>query len=322
MNLHQTHSYIPLIPLSVPSEYKSKFIKNYQLLTHSTDRLFLFSADHKIEHLNLDFYGPNISPESMKPEHIFNLANKGYIGGLETQLGLISRYGAKYNNIPYIVKLNSKTNTIPQKFNDPLSQSLWTVKNVIDFEKNSNSNICGIGLTIYLGSEYENIMLEQAAQDIWEAHRSGLVTILSIYPKGINVKDEKSFELISGAAGLANALGADFVKLKTPDPTLSNISRNKSSTELLKIITQSAGNTKVICSDENKRNSISQLQEIYDQITVGGISGYSIGRNIFQRSSIEAIALTQAINLLLYQRADLQNAINAYESSIKNNNYI
>ncbi len=102
------------IPADVPVHAHDEFRKNYTLLTRDTGNLFLFSADHKIEHLDTDFHGPNVDPAAHDPHHLFSLASKGDIGGMATQLGLIARYGNQYPDITYVAKLNSKTNLIPR----------------------------------------------------------------------------------------------------------------------------------------------------------------------------------------------------------------
>ena len=97
-------------PLTVPPAKIAAYLKNYELATKKTGRLFLFAGDQKVEHLNDDFFGKNVNPEDNDPEHLFKIANAARIGVFATQLGLIARYGANYNKIPYLVKLNSKTN--------------------------------------------------------------------------------------------------------------------------------------------------------------------------------------------------------------------
>ena len=46
-----------------------------------------------------------------------------------------------------------------------------TVADVIEFKQNSDLAIAGIGLTVYLGSEYEHEMLSTAAKTIFQAHQ-------------------------------------------------------------------------------------------------------------------------------------------------------
>ena len=50
---NQNHCFVPA---DVPERKQNIFIKNYNAITRNTDRLFLFSCDHKIEHLNKTTY--------------------------------------------------------------------------------------------------------------------------------------------------------------------------------------------------------------------------------------------------------------------------
>jgi fructose-bisphosphate aldolase / 6-deoxy-5-ketofructose 1-phosphate synthase len=293
-----------MIPADVPLSAHQEYTKNYQILTKGADRLLLFAADHKIEHLDKDFYGPSINTAAHHPEHIFHIASKGYIGALATQLGLIARYGNNYPNVHYIAKLNSKTNIIPTKAHDPLSKQLWTIEQVMALKQQTGLSICGIGLTVYIGSTYESIMLEQAAQTLFEAHQHGLITILWMYPRGIFVADERSADLIAGAAGIANCLGADFAKINQPTATDKD-----TSTQLLKRAVEAAGNTKIICAGGEAYAPQKLLQELHEQLTIAGTAGAGIGRNIYQHSLKDAIALTHALYSIIYHNAPIESAL-------------
>jgi len=72
----------------------------------------LFAGDQKVEHLNDDFYGEEVPEGDADPEHLFKIASQAKIGVFATQLGLIARYGMDYKNVPYLVKVNSKTNLV------------------------------------------------------------------------------------------------------------------------------------------------------------------------------------------------------------------
>lgn len=300
-----------LIPADVPIAMEQEFINNYSRITKNTQRLFIFSCDQKIEHLNDDFYGADIHSDTLHPEHMFRIAQQGTIGALATHLGLINRYAKQYSSVNYIVKLNAKTNIISPEHRDPISQNLWDVYQVIAIKKESSLTICGIGLTVYLGSEFEPTMLEQAAQNIYEAHQHGLVAILWIYLRGKTVIDEQDGNLIAGAAGVANSLGADFVKIKPPQAT-----KILNSPQLLKIITATAGNTQVICAGGKRKNPQLFLEELYDQIHIGNTAGCAIGRNIFQRSLSQAIAMTQAVSCIVYNNMDVKTVLKDFEGKI------
>jgi DhnA family fructose-bisphosphate aldolase class Ia len=292
------------IPADVPEKKYDNFVKNYTAITRNTNRLFLFSCDHKIEHLNNDFYGEGISPQALHPEHMFRIASQGNVGAMATHLGLLTRYAHHYPTVHYIAKLNATTNLVPGEQADPHSTLLWTVDDVIDFKNNNKASIAGVGITVYLGSEYEAEQLQQAAQVISEAHREGLVAIVWMYPRGKAICDEHNPNLIAGATGVALSLGADFVKIKVPAHT-EILTRAQS----LKIACATAGNTKVICSGGKTRNAEEFLHELYEQIHVGDAAGTATGRNIFQRPLAQGIALTNAIAAIVYDNVDLKTSI-------------
>ncbi len=293
------------IPADVPNKAETEYRTNYAAITHNTQRLFLFSCDQKIEHMNDDFMVSDIPADAKNPEHLFRIADQGRIGAMATHLGLIARYGKKYPNINYMVKLNGKTNLIDTKQRDPRNALLYSVHDVKKLKEHSNLAIRGIGLTIYLGSEYEHETLAQAAQAVFDAHHHGLVTILWIYIRGKNIADEQDPHLIAGAAGVAHALGTDFVKIKPPKST-----PDMDSAHHIKTVTVAAGNTGVICSGGKKQKPEIFLQELYDQIQIGGARGCATGRNIFQHSLQDAINMTNAISAIVLDNAHVKNALN------------
>jgi DhnA family fructose-bisphosphate aldolase class Ia len=294
------------IPADVPQHAERDFIDNYYAITKNSDRLFLFSCDQKIEHLH-DAFDPDkktIHEDALHPEHLFKIAAQGDIGAMATQLELIARYGKQHSTINYIAKLTSKTNLISSSQKDPVSAPLWSVADVVTVKNDAQLFIRGIGVTIYLGSEFEDEMLSFASEAIFDAHQQGLVAILWMYPRGKAVKDETDAHLLAGAAGAANALGADFVKIKAPAST-----DTESSAERLKEIVAAAGNTRVICAGGEQLPAEKYIQTLYEQLTIGGTAGTATGRNIFQHSLPQAIAMTRAISTLVYHGATPQKAM-------------
>ena len=123
------------IPLTVPKEQESTFREHYEKITHGTDRFFLFAGDQKIEHLNADFSGPEIPDECSNPTHLFEIAAASPIGAFATQLGRIALYGHSYQDINYIVKMNSKTILISTNQAEPVSRALWSVEDIVQFKQ-------------------------------------------------------------------------------------------------------------------------------------------------------------------------------------------
>lgn len=297
-----------LVPADVPQEYVQEYIKNYSLVTHDSGRLMLFAGDQKIEHLNKDFYGEGISEEDGDPIHLFNIASRGKIGVFATQLGLIAKYGKDFPNIPYLVKFNSKTNLVKTDQKEPLSSSMMAIEGVMRFKKSSGLTICGIGYTIYLGSEYEDIMLHEASKYVFEAHQHGMISVLWIYPRGKAIKDEKDPDLIAGAAGVAACLGSDFVKVNTPKK------EGEDSAELLKRVVKAAGRTKLICAGGTSIEVEAFLSGLYKQIHVGGALGNATGRNIHQKPLDEALKFCNAIYAITVENKTVEEAMKIYKS--------
>lgn len=295
------------VPLGVPLEVEDIYIRNYQMITKETGRLMLFAGDQKVEHLNNDFYGENIHIDDANPEHLFKIATKAKIGVFATQLGLVSTYGRDYPDIPYLVKLNSKSNLIKTNQMDPISKHWIDIEQIVQFRKQSGLRIVGVGYTIYLGSEYENLMLGEAAQMIYEAHQNGLITVLWIYPRGKAVKDEKDPHLIAGAAGVGACLGSDFVKVNYPKQ------QEKESKEIFKEAIMAAGRTKVLCAGGPSVDVKAFLQRLHDQIFISGAAGNATGRNIHQKSIEEAIRMCNAISAITYKGMETEEAMLIYK---------
>jgi fructose-bisphosphate aldolase/6-deoxy-5-ketofructose 1-phosphate synthase len=294
-----------IIPADVPKNAVNTYSDNYAAITHGTGRLMLFACDQKMEHLNNDFHGPNIHPDAQNPEHIFRIAQQGRIGALATHLGLIARYGKNYTSVNYIVKLNGKTDLIKSEIQDPYSKSLWDVEDVIEFQKTSGLNIRGVGYTIYLGSSFEHKMLADAAEIVRKAHEHGLIALLWIYARGKSITDDQDPKLLAGAAGVAASLGSDFVKIKAP----KNV-------DDLRIITAAAGNTNVICAGGQTTPPEQFFQILYDQLHTGGTAGNATGRNIFQKSLPQAVAMTNGIAALIFDNADVKTALTMYSKTL------
>ena len=294
------------IPLDVPPEEQERYRENYQTITHGTGRLMLFAGDQKIEHLNDDFAGEGIHPDDADPEHLFRIANRGRIGVFATQLGMIARYGGDYRDVPYLVKLNSKTNLVGISQRDPLSSELHHVRQAVDLRDRTGLSILGVGYTVYLGSEYEPMMLYQAAQIVNHAHQNGLVTVLWMYPRGRAVKDERDPHMVAGAAGVAAALGSDFAKVNPP-----KVGGSLDAT-LLQEAVAAAGRTGVVCAGGSQASVPEFLQQLHDQIHVGGTVGNATGRNIHQRSLDEAVRFCNAISAITFDDVSVDEAIRIY----------
>ena len=295
-----------IVPMDVPKKFRETYIRNYLEITKESGHLMLFAGDQKVEHLNKDFFGDGIPADDNDPEHLFRIASKAKIGVFATQLGIIARYGMSYPDIPYLVKVNSKTDLVKTSQSDPFSGEWFDFQQVIDFRDNSGLKILGVGYTIFLGSEYEAEMLYQAAQLVYNAHQHGLISVMWIYPRGKAVNDEKDPHLIAGATGIALCLGADFVKVNYPQK------EGHDSKEIFKEAVLAAGRTKVVCAGGSSKDAKAFLQELHDQINVSGAAGNATGRNIHQKPLAEAIRMCNAVFAITVEGATVEEALKIY----------
>lgn len=296
-----------IVPLDVPKAMRDTYVKNYMEITKGTGRLMLFAGDQKVEHLNDDFFGEGVPEDDADPEHLFKIASKAKIGVFATQLGLIARYGMDYKDIPYLIKVNSKTHLVETSQADPFSNLWYDVDQVAEFKENSGLDILGVGYTIYLGSEFEAEMLVQAAQVIYDAHQHGMVSVLWIYPRGTAVKDEKDPHLIAGATGVGACLGSDFVKVNYPKK------EEAKSAEIFKEAVKAAGRTRVVCAGGTSDEAEAFLKKLYDQIHISGAQGNATGRNIHQKSLDEAVHMCNAVYAITVEDASVEQALKVYK---------
>jgi DhnA family fructose-bisphosphate aldolase class Ia len=290
-------------------------MRNMNSATAGTGRMNLFACDQKIEHLNDDFYdgGKNIPFSSNDPEHFFKVGQAahaaGTIGVLAGQLGLISQYARDYPDIPYLVKLNSKSHMVKTSQRDPISQAMWDLDDVMALVSNG-INVVGIGYTVYIGSEFEHEMLTEAANFIRQAHELGMIAVVWMYPRGKAVADEMDPQLISGAAGVAACIGADFAKVNYPN-SFDGMDRFES----LRVAVEAAGRTGIICSGGGSLPARDFLERLWGQINVSKCNGAATGRNIHQKETKEAVRMAAACDAIICRGASVDEALAIFEGN-------
>ena len=300
-----------MVPADVPDELIDTYVENYLNATAGTGSMNLFACDQKIEHLNDDFYGEGIPLSSNDPAHLFEIGDlsfaEGTLGVLAGQLGLIAQYARDAPDLPYLVKLNSKTNLVKTAQRDPVSMAMWDMDDVMSLVHNG-INVVGIGYTVYLGSEHEHEMLTEAATFIRQAHELGMLAVVWMYPRGQAVADEKDPQLIAGAAGVAACIGADFAKVNYPRPF-----EGMTAPESLGIAVEAAGRTGIICSGGGSMPPMEFLQRLHDQIHVSGCRGAATGRNIHQKGTEEAVRMAAACHAIICEGASVDEALALYQ---------
>ncbi|MCG2690318.1 aldolase [Candidatus Parcubacteria bacterium] len=286
------------IPLDVPFDKKEDYLLNYKKATFENKGMFIIAGDQRIEHLNKDFFGKNISQDDATPEHLFKIAQsvKGIV--LAVQLGLISSFADNYREINYLVKLNSKTDLL--KGGEPFSEILNSVNDVVKFALESKLKVVGVGYTIYLGSVFESKMLKEVAKVIKEAHQNGLLVVLWVYPRGKAIKDEKNPDLLAGSVAVAGVLGADFVKLQFPE-------KKRALKKFLSQAVKTAGHCKIVSAGGEAIKPEKYLKRIKEQLQLGSF-GVACGRNLHQKGLEEAVKFAQTIKKIILNRPACRQA--------------
>jgi fructose-bisphosphate aldolase/6-deoxy-5-ketofructose 1-phosphate synthase len=115
------------------------------------------------------------------------------------------------------------------------------------------------------------------------------------------VTDEKSCQLIAGAAGVGACLGADFVKVNFPG-----------NAEAFKEAILAAGRTKVVCAGGSSTDVEAFLRKLYEQIHVSGAAGNATGRNVHQKPLEEAVRMCNAIYAITVEGKKVEEAMREY----------
>jgi class I fructose-bisphosphate aldolase len=230
---------------------------NLGKITKGGKALYL-AYDQGLEHGPSDFNDKNVNPS-----YILDIVKKGGYNAVILQKGIAEKYNDKIKrlNIPLILKLNGKTNLVK---GEPVSRQLCSVEEAL------NLGAAALGYTIYIGSKYESVMLQEFERIQKEAHKKGIPVIAWIYPRGKSVKEKKSSELMAYAARTGLEIGADIIK----------INYNGKFKDLQWAV-KSAGKVKVVIAGGMKKGEKLLLKQA-KEIMKAGCIGLAIGRNILK----------------------------------------
>lgn len=247
---------------------------NLNKITTKGKCLFL-AYDQGLEHGPIDFNDKNVDPK-----YIIDIAKKGKYNGIVFQKGIAEKYNReiKQSKIPLIVKLNGKTNLFK---GEPISRQLCTVSEAVKLGAKA------VGYTIYIGSDYEDEMLQEFENIQREAHKKRLPVIVWVYPRGKSLeKNKHKQELMVYAARTGLEIGADIIKIQY-------VGKSKD----LQWAVKSAGKTKVVVAGGIKKGEkelLKQVREIMDS----GCIGLAIGRNVWQHS--KPLEITKKVKKIIW----------------------
>lgn len=252
-----------------------------------TDGKTLFLAqDQGLEH------GPReLEGETLNPDYIFNIAEKGEFDGFICQKGLAEKYGDSYKtNI--ILKVNGKTTLGPK--DDPYSPITCSVKKAVDLGAKA------IGFTNFPGSKYQNKIFEDFRQVQEEAHDFGLPVTSWMYPRGETIKNDVDKDVLAYSARIGLELGADMLKMKY-----------NGNPKDMEYQVKCGGKAKMLMAGGPKANSSKDFLKQVEEVNGAGAHGFAIGRNIWLHES--PIEMSKAIRDVQLRGKDVYTALKRLE---------
>jgi fructose-bisphosphate aldolase, class I len=267
-----------------------------------TGKMVILPVDQGFEHGPARSFAPN--PAAYDPHYHFQMAIDAGLNAYAAPLGMLEQGASTFaGQIPLILKMNSANS-----WARPRDQAVTA-----SVEDALKLGCSAIGFTVYPGSDDFFAMAEEFRELTLEAKSVGLAVVLWSYPRGGDItKDgETALDVGAYAAHIAALLGAHIIKVKLPTDHLEqpdakkvyekhDIAR-KTQTDRVKHVVQSCFNGKriVVFSGGATKGE----ESIYDDaraIRDGGGNGTIIGRNTFQRSREDALAmLDKIINIYL-----------------------
>jgi class I fructose-bisphosphate aldolase len=274
----------------------------YRLLTAGTlagtGKLVILPVDQGFEHGPIRSFATN--PSAHDPLYHFQLAIDAGCNAYAAPLGFLEAGAADHaGQVPLILKLNNSDSLSKVA---PCSALTGSVDDALRL------GCVGIGFTIYPASELRNTMYQELRELTLEAKAKGLAVIVWSYPRGsgISKEGETAIDVAAYAAHIACQLGAHVVKIKPPTAHIEQPEAKKeiekakipigTLAERVRYCVQAAfaGRRIVIFSGGAAKGNDEVLEEIR-QLNQGGSFGSIVGRNAFQRSHADGVALLKQI---------------------------
>ncbi|MGP9791069.1 class I fructose-bisphosphate aldolase [Roseinatronobacter sp. NSM] len=261
-----------------------------------TGKMIILPVDQGFEHGPARTFAPN--PAAYDPHYHYQLAIDAGLNAYAAPLGMIEAGADTFaGQIPTILKVNSANSLM----SDTAGKNQAITGSVDDALR---LGCAAIGFTIYPGSDCALGMFEEISAMREEAAAKGVATVIWSYPRGeaITKDGETAIDVAAYAAQIAALLGAHVIKIKlSTDHLMLPEAKKVYEDQKIDIATQAArvkhcmqasfnGRRIVVFSGGAKKGEDS----VYDDaraIRDGGGNGSIIGRNSFQRSREDALAM-------------------------------
>lgn len=273
-----------------------------------TGKLVILPVDQGFEHGPARSFAMN--PAAYDPHYHYQLAIDAGLSAYAAPLGPLEAGAATFaGSIPLILKMNSANSL--SRLKEGADQAVTA--SVDDALRLGAS---AIGFTIYPGSDAMFGQYEEIRELSREAKSKGIATVIWSYPRGgdISKKGELALDVDAYAAHMAALLGAHIIKVKLPTADLEqdearkvyekyNIPR-ETLAERVKHVTQACFNgRRIVVFSGGATKGEDAVYEDARAIRDGGGNGSIIGRNAFQRSREDALALLDKL-VRIYQNKE------------------
>lgn len=270
-----------------------------------TGKLVILPVDQGFEHGPARSFAVN--PPAYDPHYHFQLAIDAGLSAYAAPLGPLEAGAATFaGSIPLILKMNSANSLSRQKENADQA----VTASVDDALRLGCS---AIGFTIYPGSDSMYGQFEEFRDLSKEAKAKGLATVLWSYPRGGDVtkKGELALDVIAYGAHMAALLGAHVIKVKLPSGDLEQdearkvyekqaIAKDTLADRVKHIMQSSFNGRRIVVFSGGATKGEDAVFDDARAIRDGGGNGSIIGRNAFQRSREDALALLDKL-VRIYQ---------------------
>ncbi|MGC9371681.1 MAG: class I fructose-bisphosphate aldolase [Paracoccaceae bacterium] len=271
-----------------------------QMLMHGklggTGKMIILPVDQGFEHGPARSFAPN--PAGYDPHYHYRLAIDAGLNAYAAPLGMLEAGADTFaGQIPTILKANSANSLM-----SPTAGKNQAVTASVDDAL--RLGCAAIGFTIYPGSDMALEMFEEIREMRKEAAAKGIATVIWSYPRGeaISKDGETAIDIAAYAAQIAALLGAHVIKIKLSTDHLElPAAKSVYEEQQIDIATQAARVKHCMDSAFNGRRIMvfsggakKGADGVYDDaraIRDGGGNGSIIGRNSFQRSREDALAM-------------------------------
>lgn len=256
-----------------------------------TGKMIILPVDQGFEH------GPGrsfaINPPAYDPHYHYQLAIDAGLNAYAAPLGALEAGADTFaGQIPTILKINSSNSWATRK-----DQAVTG-----GVEDALRLGCSAIGFTIYPGSDDVFEMIEEIRELSAEAKSVGIATVIWAYPRGgeLSKAGELALDVTAYGAHMAALLGAHIIKVKLPSADIEQKDAAKAyegadwsaQADRVRHIVKSCFNGRrlVVFSGGAAKGADAVFQDARD-IRDGGGNGSIIGRNAFQRSREDALAM-------------------------------